>query len=313
VHIERLFKARGREMPERNQMQADFPEGAVPIPNEHGTAPGIEMIVSREERSPCAVFALPGVPVEMHEMWQATVATRISELRPEQAVIRHRRIKCFGTGESQLEAMLPDLIRRGREPKVGITVSDATITLRITATGIDEPTCLTAMGPTIAVIRESLGQLVFGEEDEELEHVVTRLLRERGQTLAVAEWATAGIITAWLASLDPDANALLRGAVIENLAQLNSLCEIPEDAQPHDPAAAVAMAESIRLNARADWGLAVAAYPPDPFAADAHICIAVAKSDGTRKLRFGCASHPAILQTRTAKQALNTLRLELLK
>ena len=313
AHIERLFKARGREMPERNQMQADFPEGAVPIPNEYGTAPGIEMIVFREGRPPCAVFALPGVPVEMNEMWQATVVARVNELRPEQAVIRHRRIKCFGTGESQLEAMLPDLIRRGREPKVGITVSDATITLRITATGIDEPTCLTAMDPTIAVIRESLGQLVFGEEDEELEHVVTRLLSERGQTLAVAEWATAGIITAWLSVLDREANTFLRGAVFENLSQLNSLCEIPEDAQPHDPSTAEAMAESIRLDVRADWGLAVAAYPADPFAADAHICIAVANSEGTRKLRFGCASHPAILQTRTAKQALNALRLELLK
>jgi nicotinamide-nucleotide amidase len=300
-------------MPERNQMQADFPEGAVPIPNQHGTAPGIEMIVSRAERPPCAVFALPGVPVEMHEMWQTTVATRISELRPEQAVIRHRRIKCFGTGESQLEAMLPDLIRRGREPKVGITVSDATITLRITATGIDEKTCLNAMAPTIAVIRESLGELVFGEEDEELENVITRLLIERGQTLAVAEWATSGTISGWLAALDSEANTFLRGAVIENLAQLNSLCEIPEDAQPHDPSAVVAMAESIRLNARADWGLAVAAYPPDPFAADAHVCIAVASSECTRKMRFGCASHPAILQTRTAKQALNALRLELLK
>jgi hypothetical protein len=73
------------------------------------------------------------------------------------------------------------------------------------------------------------------------------------------------------------------------------------------------MAEAIRLNARADWGLAIAAYPADPFAADAHISIAIAWADGTRKLRFGCASHPAILQTRTAKQALNALRLELTK
>ncbi len=313
AHIERLFKVRGREMPERNSVQADFPEGAVPIPNEHGTAPGIEMIVTREGRSPCEVFALPGVPVEMHEMWQASVATRINLLRSDQTVIRHRRIKCFGTGESQLEAMLPDLIQRGREPKVGITVSDATITLRITATGCDEPTCLCAIEPVVAVIRESLGELVFGEEEDELEHVVMRLLAERGQTLAVAEWATAGRITRWLSALDPGANIFVRGAVIENLAQLNSLCAIPENAEPYDPVVAEAIAAAIRLNARADWGLAVADYPPDPFAAEAHVCIAIASAEKTRKLRFGCASHPAILQTRTAKQALNVLRLELLK
>ncbi len=313
AHIERLFQARGREMPARNVVQADFPEGAVPIPNAHGTAPGIEMIVAREERPPCIVFALPGVPVEMTEMWHSTVAPRINQLQPDHGVIRHRRIKCFGTGESQLEAMLPDLIRRGREPKVGITVSDATITLRITATGIDESTCLCAIEPIESVIRQSLGNLIFGEEEDELEHVVMRLLMERGQTLAMAEWATAGMLTRLLTDLDPAAKIFLRGAVIENLAQLNSLCEIPENTEPDDVAVAVAMAEAIRLNARADWGLAVAAYPADPFAADAHICIAIAGADGTRKLCFGCASHPAILQTRTAKQALNALRLELSK
>jgi nicotinamide-nucleotide amidase len=313
AHIENLFRSRGRDMPVRNQVQADFPEGAVPIPNSHGTAPGIEMIVPRADRLPCAIFALPGVPVEMHEMWNSTVSPRIGELRTERRVIRHRRIKCFGAGESHLEAMLPDLIQRGREPKVGITVSDATITLRITATGSDEIACLTSMEPTVAIIREALGHLVFGEEEDELEHVVMRLLTERGQTLGVAEWATAGQLMAWLSALDPTANTFLRGAVIENLPQLNSLCAVPEDAEPHDPSVAVVMAEAIRLNARADWGLAVAAFPSDPFAADAHVCVAIAGTDRTRKLRFGCAIHPAILQARTAKQALNALRLELLK
>jgi nicotinamide-nucleotide amidase len=249
----------------------------------------------------------------MQEMWYSTVVPHINQLRTDFAVIRHRRIKCFGVGESHLEAMLPDLIRRGREPKVGITVSDATITLRITSTACDEPTCLSAIEPVISIIRESLGNLVFGEEEDELDQVVLRLLAARHETLAVAEWATAGKIGAWLSALDPAAVIFLRGAIIENPVQLNSLCEIPEGADLSDPAVAVAMAEAIRLNARSDWGLAVAAYPADPFAADAHVCIAIASAEHTRKLRFGCASHPAILQARTAKQALNALRLEMSK
>jgi nicotinamide-nucleotide amidase len=313
AHIENLFKVRGRTMPERNAVQADFPEGARPIPNQHGTAPGIELLVERPSRAACAVFALPGVPVEMHEMWEAVVAPRIGELRSEQSVIRHRRIKCFGVGESHLEAMLPDLISRGREPKVGITVSDATITLRITSTACDEPTCLAAIEPVVAVIRQSLGDLVFGEEEDELEHVVMHLLAARQQTIAVAEWATAGKIGTWLSALDPAAAVFLRGSVIENAMQLNSMSGIPEGTEPDAPAVAVAMAKAIRLNARADWGLAVAAYPADPFAADAHVCMAIASAERTRNLRFGCASHPAILEARTAKQALNALRLELMK
>jgi nicotinamide-nucleotide amidase len=219
MHIEGLFKSRGREMPERNTVQADFPEGAKPIPNRHGTAPGIEMIVERLDRTPCEVFALPGVPVEMHEMWEATVAPRIDELRTERTVIRHCRIKCFGVGESNLEAMLPDLICRGREPKVGITVSDATITLRITATARDEQACLCSIEPVAALIRESLGDLVFGEEDDELEHVVMRLLAARQQTLAIAEWATAGKLGTWLRAIDPSSEVFLNGEIVADCAR----------------------------------------------------------------------------------------------
>ena len=274
AHIEQLYASRGREMPERNQVQADFPEGSRPIQNFHGTAPGIEMLVERVGREPCGLFALPGVPVEMHEMWSHTVAERICQLQREQTVIRHRRIKCFGLGESQLEAMLPDLISRGREPKVGITVSDATITLRITATSDNEEACLAAMEPTVAIIRESLREIVFGEEDEELEHVVLRLLKERGKTLAVAEWATAGRIAMWLESVEVPTNVFVGGVTIDNREQLNSLLEttsLTEETSDSDAAVAVATAEMVRHRMRADYGLAVAAYPPDPYQADSHI------------------------------------------
>ena len=128
-------------------------------------------------------------------------------------MIRHRRIKCFGVGESDLEAMLPDMIRRKREPLVGITVSGATITLRITASGPNEAACRRAMEPTVAQIREMLGVLVFGEEDDELEHAVVRLLKERGQTVAVAEWATDGLVSQWLAEA-PRASDCFRGGIV---------------------------------------------------------------------------------------------------
>ena len=109
-------------------------------------------------------------------------------------MIRRRRIHCFGAGESQIEAMLPDLIRRGRRPTVGITASQATITLRIAAEGATEEECFAAMEPTVATIRQCLGTLVFGEEDEQLQDAVVKLLRENQKTLATAECGTAGLI-----------------------------------------------------------------------------------------------------------------------
>jgi len=309
AHIKNLFARRGREMPARNEVQADFPVGAVPIFNPNGTAPGIEMSVTREDGQRCTVFSLPGVPAEMTEMWEATVAPRILELQPEPRVIRHRRIKCFGAGESRLEAMLPDLISRDREPRVGITVSQATITLRITATACDEAACFAAMEPTIATIYESLGTLVFGEEDDELEHAVLRLLQERNLTLAVDEWATEGLVTEWLTAADDHGCVVYRNVTTPVLGH-------PEyasiDSEPHGIATAKMMAEMAHEETKADIGLGIAAFPPQTDSPDAHVCVSIAMSERTRKLRFPCAAHPSIVRSRTAKQALNALRLALL-
>jgi nicotinamide-nucleotide amidase len=312
THIEQLFASRGREMPERNQCQADFPAGAAPIPNPHGTAPGIEMEVTRDNGQRCTIFALPGVPAEMHEMWEATVSPRILRIQPEPRVIRHRRIKCFGVGESAMEAMLPDLIRRNREPRVGITVSDATITLRITAAAADEAACLAAMEPTVKTIYESLGDLVFGEEDEELQHAVLRLLKQRNLTLAVDEWATEGLIGQWLTA-DQQADPSICGTQTTFAARNSAECAAESDDSlvPYSAEMAIQMAERTRESAQADIGLAIAAFPPELDGPQAHVHVALAMPKQTRKLRFPCAAHPAIVRSRTAKQALNALRLAL--
>ena len=110
-------------------------------------------------------------------------------------VIRHHSLKCFGIGESHCEELLPDLIRRGRSPSVGITVHRGTITLRITASGESDEICRSQMLPTIETIHECLGDLVFGEEDDELSGITLGLVRDRKETVAVCEWGTAGMLT----------------------------------------------------------------------------------------------------------------------
>jgi nicotinamide-nucleotide amidase len=319
-HIRGLFASRGRQMPERNAVQADFPVGAQPIPNQYGTAPGIRMQLARTDGKPCFIFALPGVPTEMKPMWLESVAPAITGAQPTAQLIRHHRIKCFGVGESDLEAMLPDLIRRGREPSVGITVSDATITLRITATCPTDVACREAMQPIIEVIRQCLGTLIFGEEDEELEHAVVRLLAEQGKTLAVVEWATGGRMAQWLTvATAPASSPFLAGFTVTSLEQMGR--DLTVDAEelaalqsvaPHELVVATIAAEAMRRLTGADIGLAVAAFPPIVDGPDARVHAAIAMAERTRRLRFPCAAHPAIRQPRAAKQALNALRLTLL-
>ena len=230
-----------------------------------------------------------------------TVAPHITQLQPEPVVIRHYRIKCFGVGESKLEAMLPDLIRRDRQPRVGITVSDATITLRITATAADEDTCFTAMQPTIETIRDALGDLIFGQEDDELEDAVVHILQDQNKTIAIADLATEGLVLEWLKRVNAN-HSVLRG---ENV-NYDSFLTNP---QADDPDTAVSLAETIRNLTTADIGLAIAAYPNELHGPDSHVAMAIATPEQTKKLRFPCAAHPAIIRPRTAKQALNAVRL----
>ena len=232
-------------------------------------------------------------------------------------MIRRRRIHCFGAGESQIESMLPDLIRRGRQPTVGITASKATITLRIAAEGESEEECDAAIEPTVATIRQCLGTLVFGEEDDELQHAVVRLLRERGQTLATAEWATAGLVAEWLGHVDNAAGAYRGGLVVSDEATCRSALGIPGDVAGPDSDAegfVRAMAAACRERFAADHGLAIGPFPKAGATADAprKVHLALATADGIRTSKISIGLHPALLHIYCAKQALNFVRLAVL-
>jgi nicotinamide-nucleotide amidase len=209
-------------------------------------------------------------------------------------VIHRRLLHCFGAGEGRIEEMLPDLIRRGRRPTVGITASKATITLRIAAEGASEEECREAIEPVEATIRQCLGTLVFGEESDELQHVVLRLLRMRGKTLATAESGAAGLVAAWLSGVDDAGDMFRGGAVLPRLTE-----------------SAEATAANCREQFAADYGLALGlgdeGVEPNSF----HV--AVASADGVQSKEFPNISHPALTHIFRAKQALNFLRLKLLQ
>src|SRR5262245_20947053 len=229
AQIESLFARRKRPMPEQNRVQAMFPRGGRVIPNPDGTAPGIDLDVLREGRRPARIVALPGVPSEMRDMWEQAVGPAIARMSGAPKIIRHRVIECFGVGESDLEAMLPDLIRRGRDPQVGITVHNATISLRITASGDSAEACYRAMEPTVETIHQCLGTLVFGEGTDELEHAVLRLLIAQFKTVATAEWASGGTIAHWLSSVPESGGQFRGGVVVRDQASLTSLLGVSSE------------------------------------------------------------------------------------
>lgn len=320
AHIQALFARRGREMPERNAVQAMFPQGSRVVPNPHGTAPGISIEVPRIGSTPAHIYALPGVPAEMRDMWAASVGPALAALTShDRSVICHRSIRCFGAGESAVEAMLPDLIRRGRVPAVGITASQATITLRISAKGPTAEACQAAMQPTADTIYQCLGDLVFGEDGDTLQDVVIRMLAQRRQTLAVVECSSGGIMASWLSSADPDRLVFRGGLVLSDPAAQARLLETAGNSaaafQPVTETDAGTLAVRCRDFFQTDYALALGPFPPLDASASGPPTVHVAVADSATIHRHSTpyAGHPEILLARTVKEALNFLRLTLLR
>jgi nicotinamide-nucleotide amidase len=315
-YIRGLFARFKRDMPERNRAQAMFPEGSRIIFNANGTAPGIWLDVPRTAGGVSHVFALPGVPAEMFEMFRETVAPAVMSYQGAVRVIRHRRIKVFGAGESHVEQMLPDLIRRGRQPSVGITVSAATITLRITASGNTPEECNTAIEPTVDTIRECLGALVFGDEEDELEDVIVRLLENRGQTLATIEYATAGMLAEWLSRAGGHSRSYLGGHVLHSTAmlarELGPQGSLVEQFGPSSREVIAELVTAFRMSCGADYALAVGPFPSDGVSnSDSPYHFALATPEKVIIKSSNMAGHISIWIPRAAKSALNLLRLEL--
>ncbi len=321
--IRQLFQNRGRRMPERNKIQAQFPTGSTVIPNPHGTAPGIQLsIKNARDNESAVVFALPGVPAEMQQMWSEFVKPRLlARLGSHRRFVRHRLIRCFGAGESRIEEMLPDLVRRGRQPRVGITASRATITLRITAESDSEQACRELMEPVAKTIYDCLGSLVFGEGDDQLQDVVVEQLISRRMTLAVAEWGTDGLVNHWLSLPSRAGDAIRGGLVVRRESDLAPwLDPFPESVSCNAEDAVISpqvarMAVVVRDVFHADCGLAIGPFPPADCLdrPDARLELACVGPTGLRPLRTRAASHPAIRVERCAKVALNLVRKTLLE
>jgi nicotinamide-nucleotide amidase len=314
-HIQGLFASRGRVMPERNRVQALLPEGAEVVPNPLGTAPGIWMNIGQ-----AIVVALPGVPSEMKAMLEQQVQPRLFRLGLAGGVIVQRKINCFGSGESHIEEKLGDLTRRGHVPEVGITASDAVISLRIIARAPTIEEAHKQIAPIEATIRQRLGKLVFGADDEQLHDVVVRLLLEKGQTVAAAESVTAGLLAGRLADVSGASASLMGGLVAYDNRIKIELLGVPEVLiERHGVISAEvveAMATGCRERFKTDYALSTVGLagpgggtPEKPVGL---VYAGLAWAGGVASARFQWPGTRAEVRSRTVKMALNLLRLHLL-
>ena len=241
-------------------------------------------------------------------MWKASVQQRLAELYSIETTIFHHTIHCFGSGESAIEMQLPDLIQRGRDPLVGITASAATISLRIATRGANQQDCLAKMQPTIEVIRDRLGDLVYGENGEQLEQAVVKKLAVQQQTIAVFDWGLGGDIARRLVAAEGAGECLRASRAYsprsagDEVVVADSIQQILQDESWHEGADVVLVIGSIdRDEATVSSG-------------ESYYDVAIAWQDQgawkTEVQPFRYSGHSAWREVRAVKDVLNLVRLK---
>lgn len=248
-----------RRAPVMNYRQADLPDGAEPLPNALGTAPGLRLAIGSG-----VAYALPGVPHEMYAMFTDTVLPDLLRRAGEPSVVVHRVLRTAGWWESAVaEALAPEVTRLAPigNPTIAFLASGGQTRVRISARARDRAEAETIIAPVEQAAREALGTAVYGTDDDSLEGVVHGLLRARGETLAVAESLTGGLLAGRLTDV-PGASATFRGGIVAYATDLKtSLLGVGEDVLAEHGAVsdetAAAMAAGARERLGATYGLAL--------------------------------------------------------
>ena len=185
--VEEHFLRRGRTMTPNNIRQSYMPEGAIPIKNPNGTAPSF---VVEDPRA--VIFSLPGVPVEMKWLFENEVEPYLRKKFNLAEVIHYRVLKIVGIGESAVDDKVGHLIANSSNPTVGVLALPGQVDLRIAAKASNREEAMKMIAPVEAEVRGLVGSAIFAADEETMEHVTGRLLREKRRTVAVCEDLTCG-------------------------------------------------------------------------------------------------------------------------
>jgi nicotinamide-nucleotide amidase len=323
AEIQARLTARGRVCSPSNRQQAFLPAGAQVLPNPTGTAPGIIWTppAGAGIQPGFTVLTFPGVPSEMEAMWRATAEPWLRAAGLAEGVFASRMLRFWGVSESALAEQMADLLE-GENPTLAPYAGAGEVKLRLTAHAASEPEAQALLAPLEAEIRSRTGTACFGVDGDSLASVVLEQLRQRGETLAVAESCTGGGLGAALAAV-PGASDVFQGGVIAYAnAVKQALLGVPAALlETHgavsDPVA-MAMAEGARRATGATWAIAVSGIAgPGGGTVEKPVGlvhIAVAGPDGCRSegVRFGSSRRRSWIQALTAGEALQRLRSRLM-
>jgi len=314
--ISAMFASRGRPMTENNLLQADVPEGATIIDQTRGTAPGLICPVGAQ-----VIYCVPGVPYEMSDMFTRAILPDLiarSQAEGNTSVIASRVLRTWGAAESGLaeaiDSRFDELENSDRVTIAFLASGIEGIKVRLTARGdnVEHAVALLADEEVIVrkLITDAFGDVIFGVDDETMEHAIASRLVARGLTLGLAESVTGGLISSRLVNI-PGASQWFRGSLVSYASALKH--ELLGVAQ--GPVVSAEAAEQMARGARellgADVGLSVTGVA-GPDEQDGQVpgtvFVGLAVGDSVSHVSFRLPGDRARIRSYGAISALNALR-----
>jgi nicotinamide-nucleotide amidase len=308
--IEKRFERRGIKMPAVNVSQARVPAGSHVLANALGTAPGI--IIEAEDFVVCL---LPGVPAEMEYILEHGFIPYLEKKGYAGERVYEKQLHATGLPESAVAEKLAAV-----DVPAGLHLAylpqTTQVNLRLWGAAPDEATFLERAKPAADAIRAALGVHVFGEDGATLEQVVGEALAARGETLALAESCTGGLVAERVTAV-AGASAYFLGGVVSyaNEAKVELLGVAESTLDAHGAVSeetAREMAAGARDRFGATYALAITGIagpsggtPEKPVGT---ACFALADAEGATSERRNFGGGRDWVRLRASQHALDMLR-----
>jgi nicotinamide-nucleotide amidase len=314
--VEYVFKIRGREVTEVNRRQAELPENCSALRNKNGTAPGMWFDVDGK-----IYVSMPGVPYEMKALMEDEVIPKLKK-QFTLPVIIHRNVFTIGIGESMLaekiaawENSLADVgIKLAYLPSIGM------VRLRLSTRGSDRSLLEKNVQDKITELKKLVGEYIFGYDNDTLEEIVGKLLKEKNQTISLAESCTGGYISHLITAVAGSSD-YYKGSVIAYAYEIKTI-ELGVSEELLNTKGAVSqevveqMASAVRKKFHTDYAIAVSGIAgpgggtPEKPVGMVWIAIATPQRVFSKKCQF--ANNRLRNIQMTANTALNLLRKEII-
>jgi nicotinamide-nucleotide amidase len=317
--IEAKFASRGRVMTPSNRKQALIPQGAEILPNPSGTAPGIIWQIQPD----LTILTFPGVPSEMHRMWQETAVPYLKSQGWGKSMIYSQMLRFRGIGESALAEKVNHLFNL-TNPTVAPYASIGEVRLRVSAKADSESEAIALIDPVAEEIKQIAGNDYFGCNEETLASVVGELLRENSETLAIAESCTGGTLGAKITEVAGSSDYFLGGVIAYSNAVKTSLIGVKSSTLEQFGAVSAMVAEEMALGVKeklgSDWGIGITGIAGPGGGSESKpvglVYLGLATPEGevsSYEMRWGKERTRSQIQSLSANQALDQIRRELNK